>query len=120
MAKGIKKLLADPESRCSVMVACAGLAVLVSLIAAGFIWLRWDEVEDLGIRIGPNGWIGIALASLIVTILACGSGIWALREINKLTGRNSLKCTICCLLDALALAILVAFVIAAHSLKVGP
>ncbi len=117
MPKGIKKLLAEPESRCSVMVVCAGLAVLASLVLAGFIWWRWD---DLGVLIGPNGWIGIAVMSLVVTVLACGSGIWALREINKLSGRNSLKCTVCYLLDALALAILLAFVIAAFFLRIGP
>ena len=103
MAKGIKKLLAEPESRCSVMVVCAGVAVLASLVVAGFIWLRWDEGDVI---IGPNGWLGIGLASLVITVLACGSSIWALREMNKLRGSNSLKCIVCCLLDALALAIL--------------
>ncbi len=117
MAKSIKKLLAEPEYRCSVMVVCAAAAVLSSLAVAGFVWWRWD---DLGVVIGPNGWLGIAVASLVTVVLACGSGIWALREMNKLRGRNSLKCTVCCLLDALALAILMAFVIVAQSLKIDP
>ena len=117
MAKSIKKLLAVPESRSSVMVACGGAAVLASLVVAGFIWMRWHEGDVI---IGSRGWLAIGLASLMIIVLSCGSGIWALREINKLRGSNSVKCIVCCLLDAVALAILVAFVIAAHFLKVNP
>ncbi len=111
MAMNIKKLFASPESRSSVMLVGGILSLLGSLAVAVFVWSRWGE---LGVVIGPNGWIGIVIVSVGTVALAVASGIWALRKINNLSGSDSVKCTIGCVLDALALAVLMAFVMVAY------
>ncbi len=116
MAMNIKKLFATPESRCSLMLIGAVLSLLGSLVVAAFIWRRWGE---LGVLIGPTGWTSVVIVSLLTTALAAASGIWALREIPSLTGPTAVKCAVACLLDAVAMAILMAFVIVAFYLKAG-
>ena len=114
MAMNIKKLFASPESRSSVMLVGGILSLLGSLVLATFVWLRWGE---LGVVLGPRGWLGLAIVSSGTIVLALGTGIWALREINSLTGPSSVKCTIAFLLDAVALAILMAFMMVAYFLN---
>ena len=89
-------------------------ALLGSLAVAAFVWRRWDE---LGVLIGPRGWKALIPISLVAAALAVASGSWALYKINSLTGSTAVKCIVACLLDALALAILVAFVIVTYCQK---
>ncbi len=117
MAMNIKKLFASPESRSSVMLVGGILSLLGALVVAAFIWLRWDN--ELGVFLSPRGWAGIIIVSLGTTVLAVGTGIWALHQINSLSGPSSVKCTIAALIDAVALAILMAFVMVAYFLKVS-
>ncbi len=114
MAIDIKKSFTSPESSSSLMLLGGILSLLGSLVVATFIWWRWDE---LGLLIGPTGWIGLAIVSIGTIILALATGLWALHQINSLSGPSSVKCTIACLLDALALAILMAFVMVAYFLR---
>ena len=114
MAMNIKKLFATLESRCSLVLVAGILSLLGSLVIAAFVWCRWTI---LGVIVGPRGWTGIVIISISTTALAAASGIWALRKINSLSGSNSVKCTIGCVLDALALAVLMAFVTAAYFLS---
>ena len=114
MAMNIKKLFASPESSSSLMIVAGILSLLGSLAVAVFVCLRWNE---LGVIIGPNGWIGIVIVSVGTVALAVASSIWALRQINNLSGSDSVKCTIGCVLDALALAVLMAFVMVAYFLS---
>ncbi len=114
MAMNIKKLFATLESRCSLVLVASILSLLGSLVIAAFVWRRWDE---LGVIVGPKGWAAIVIISVGTVVLTAVSGIWALREINTLSGSNSVKCTIGCVLDALALAVLMAFVMVAYFLR---
>ena len=117
MAIDIKKSFTSPESSSSLMLLGGILSLLGSLVVAAFIWWRWDE---LGVIIGPRGWIGVAIVSIATIVLALATGIWALHQINSLTGPSAVKCTIASLLDALALAILMAFLMVAFFLKLAP
>ncbi len=114
MAMNIKKLFASPESRSSLMLIGGILSLLGSLVVATFVWRRWGE---LGVLLGPRGWIGLAIISIGTIVLALATGIWALHQINSLTGPSAVKCTIASLLNALALAILMAFVMVAYFLS---
>jgi len=114
MAIDIKKSFTSPESSSSLMLLGGVLSLLGSLVVAAFVWWRWGE---LGVIIGPRGWIGLAIVSIGTIILALATGIWALREINSLSGPSSVKCTIAALIDAVAMAILMAFVMVAYFLK---
>ena len=114
MAMNIKKLFATPESRSSLMLIGGILSLLGSLVVATFVWRRWGE---LGVIIGSRGWIGVAIISIATIVLAVATGIWALHQINSLTGPRSIKCTIASLLNALALAILMAFLMVAYFLR---
>ena len=116
MAMNTKKLFATPESRCFLMLIGGVLSLLGSLVVAAFIWRRWGEH---GVILGPRGWASVVIVSLGTAALAAAGGIWALRQINSLTGPTAVKCTVACLLDAVALAILMAFVIVAYYLKVA-
>ncbi len=89
-------------------------ALLGSSAIAVFVWRRWDE---LGVTIGPRGWTALIPISLVTAALAVASGSWALYKINSLTGSTAVKCILACLFDALALAILVAFVIVIYYQK---
>ena len=111
MAMNIKKLSASPESSSSLMIVAGVLSLLGSLVVAVFVWRRWNE---LGVQIGTNGWIAIAINSVGTVALAVASGIWALRKINSLSGSDSVKCIIGFMLDALALAVFMAFVMVAY------
>ena len=114
MAMGIKKLFATDESRSNVMLISGIVSLLAALAVAVAIWQQWDEA---GVMLGPRRLIGVIVCSVIGVLLACSTGIWALLAVNKLEGRNALKCTLGYLLDALALAIILAFVIIAYFLK---
>lgn len=116
MAMNIKKLFASPESSCSLMLIAGVLSLLGSLTVAVVIWKRWG---DIGVLLGPRAWAGVVIVSLVTIVLAAASGIWALRQINSLTGPTAVKCTIACLIDAVALAILMAFLITAFYLNVS-
>ena len=116
MAMNIKKLFATPESRCSLMLLGSVLSLLGSLAVATVIWQRWSEI---GVRLGTRSLPTVIIVSIITTVLAVGTGIWALRQINSLTGPTAVKCAIAYLLDAVALAILMAFLIVAYFLNVS-
>ena len=116
MAIDIKESFTSPESSSSLMLIGGVLSVLGSLAVAAFVWRRWTE---LGVLLGLRGWAGIIIVSIVTTVLATGTGIWALHQINSLTGPSAVKCTIAYLLDALALAILMAFVMVAYFLKLA-
>ena len=116
MAMNIKSLFATPESRTSLMLISGILSLLGSLAVAIVIWQRWNET---GVQLGPKRFSGVIIVSIVTTALAAASGIWALREVDSLTGPSSVKCSIAVLFDALALAILMAFVIVAYFLKVA-
>ena len=60
----------------------------------------------------------VIIGSTVAIVLAVASGIWGLYKINSLTGPSSVKCIVACLLNALALAVLMAFVIVAYFLNV--
>ncbi len=113
MAMNIKKLFASPESSSSLMLIGGILSLLGSLVVATVVWLRWGEV---GVIIGPRTRIGLVIVSIATIVLAVATGIWALRQINSLTGPSAVKCTIASLLNALALAILMAFLMVAYFL----
>ena len=100
----------------TLMIVAGILSLLGSLVVAAFVWRRWGE---LGVMLGPRGWASVIIVSIGATALAVGSGIWALREINSLSGPSSVKSIIACLLDAVALAILMAFVIVAYFLRLA-
>ncbi len=89
-------------------------ALLGSSAVAVFVWRRWGE---LGVIIGPRGWTALIPISLVTAALAVASGSWALYKINSLTGSTAVKCIVACLLDALALALLMAFVIVTYYQK---
>jgi len=114
MAMSIKKLFATGESRSSVMFISSIVSLLAALAVAVAIWQAWS---DVGVLLGPKRLVGVIVCSVVGILLAGSTGIWALLAVNKLSGRAALKCTIGYLLDALALAIIVAFVIIAFSLK---
>ena len=114
MAMSIKKLFATAESRSSVMLISGIVSLLAALAVAVAVWQEWS---DVGVLLGPKRLVGVIVCSVVGILLAGSTGIWALIAVNRLSGRNALKCTIGCLLDALALAIIVAFFIVAFSLK---
>ena len=111
---GIKKLFATAESRSSIMLISGIVSLLAALAMAVAVWQRWDET---GVRLGPKSLIGVIVCSVVGVLLAGSTGIWALLTVNKLEGRNATKCTAGYLLDALALAIIIAFVIIAYYLR---
>ena len=114
MAIGIKKLFATDESRTTVMLFSGIVSLLAALAVAGAVWQAWGSV---GVILGTGRIIGIVICSVIGVLLAGSTGIWALTAINRLTGRNALKCVLGYLLDALALAIIGAFVIIVYYLR---
>ena len=116
MATRIKKLFATDESRSNVMFVSGIISLLAALAVAAAIWQAWS---DVGVRMGPRRFPAVVIGSVIGILLACSSGIWALTAVNRLTGNNALKCVLGYLLDALALAIIGAFVVIAVSLKAG-
>ncbi len=91
------------------------LSLLGALLVAVIIWQRWDET---GVHLGPISLPIVIIGSIATIVLAVASGIWGLCKINSLTGPSSVKCIVACLLDAIALAILMAFVIVAFLLNV--
>ena len=114
MAMGIKKLFATAESRSSIMLISGIVSLLAALAVAVAVWQRWD---DTGVVLGTRRIVGIVICSVVGLLLAGSTGIWALLTVNKLEGRNATKCTAGYLLDALALAIIIAFVIIAYYLR---
>ena len=114
MAMGIKKLFATDESRSTVMLISGAVSLLAALAVAVAVWQSW---KDIGVLLGPRRTAGVIICSVIGVLLAGSSGIWALTAINRLTGRNALKCVLGYLLDASALAIIVAFVIIIYYLR---
>ena len=114
MAMGIKKWFATDESRSTVMLISGILSLLAALAMAVAIWQRW---YDTGILLGLRSLIGVIVCSVVGVLLAASTGIWALTMVNRLTGRNALKCVLGYLLDASALAIIGAFVIIVYYLR---
>ena len=114
MAISIKNLFATAESRSSVMFISGIVSLLAALAVAVAVWQAWS---DVGVLLGPKRLAGVVVCSVVGILLAGGTGIWALIAVDKLSGRDALKCTLGYLLDALALAIIIAFVIVAFSLK---
>ncbi len=114
MATGIKKLFATDESRSMVMLISGAVSLLAALAVAVAVWQSW---EDIGILLGPRRTVGVIICSVVGVLLAGSSGIWALTAVNRLTGRNALKCVLGYLLDASALAIILAFAIITIKLK---
>ena len=114
MARRTQKPSINPELSTSIMLIGGIIALLGSLAVAAVIWQRWD---DLGVHLGPRSLPAVIISSLVTVILAVASGSWALYKINSLTGSTAVKCIVACLLDALALAILVAFVIVTYCQK---
>ena len=110
----IKKLFATDESRTTVMFACGVVSFLAALAVAWVVSRSW---KDIGVLMGPRSMAGFIICSIVGVLLAGSSGIWSLTVVNRLTGRNALKCVLGYLLDASALAIIVAFVIIFHYLK---
>ena len=115
MAKWTKKSSISTESSTSMMLIGGITSLLGSLVVAALIWQRWD---DIGVHLGPKSLPAVIIGSLVTTILAVASGSWALYKINSLTGPTAVKCIIACLIDALALAILIAFLMVVYHLKV--
>ena len=114
MAMSIKKLFATAESRSRVMLISGLISLLAALAVAVAVWQSWS---DIGVLLGPRRLIGVIVCSVVGILLAGSTGIWALIAVNQLSGPNALKCTIGYLLDALALAIIAAFVIVAFFLR---
>ena len=116
MARRTKKPPISPESSTSMMLIGSIIALLGSLAVAAIIWQRWG---DIGVHLGRTRSLpAVIIGSLVTVILAVASGSWALYKINSLTGPTAVKCTIACLIDALALAILIAFLMVIYHLKV--
>ncbi len=111
----IKKSFTSPESASSLMILGGILSLLGALLVAVIIWQRWDEI---GVHLGPSSLPVVIIGSIGTVLLAVASGIWGLYKINSLTGPSSVKCIVACLLNALALAVLMAFVIVAYFLNV--
>ena len=114
MAANFKKLFTTPKSSSSIMFLCGVFSFLASLAVAGAVWRGWKE---LGVDLGPKSLVGVIICSLVGFLLAIGSGLWALASVQKLEGRNALKCTIGYLLDAVALSLLMAFIAIAYFLQ---
>ena len=117
MPINLRKLFRNPESSSLVMLICGLLSVLASLAVAVVVWQRWDA--GLGINLGPKALLAVIILSSLGLLLALASGIWALQSVEKLTGSNGLKCTIAYLLDAVAVAVLIGFIIVTFFLRVG-
>ena len=113
MAMNIKKLFATDASRSSAMLLGGVLSLAAAALIAGFVWRRWGE---LGVRIGPNGWIALIVVSLLSFALAAAVGIGALIHVNKLEGSSAFKCIVGFLLSAVAVGLLIGFLLIAHSL----
>ena len=114
MAMGIKKLFATDESRSTVMLIGGVLSLLAALAVAVAVRQAWGSI---GIQLGPKRTIGVVVCSVIGVLLAVYTGIWALTSVNRLSGSNAIKCVLGYLMDALALAIIVAFVIIIYFLR---
>lgn len=114
MARKTQKMSISPETSTSLMLVGGILSLLGALVIAIFVWKRWDE---LGVVIGPRGWVGIIIASLVTAALAIASSSWGLYKINSLTGPNGTKCTVATIISAIALAIVLAFVIVTYYLR---
>ena len=114
MAIDIKKLFATDESRTTVMLVGGIVSLLAALAVAVAVWQEWGS---FGVVLGPKRFAGVVICSIIGILLAASSGIWALTAVDRLAGRNALKCVMGYLLDALALAIIVAFAIIIHYLR---
>ena len=111
---GIKKWFATDESRSTVMLISGILSLLAALAVAVAVWQAW---EDIGVLMGQRRTAGVIICSVVGVLLATSTGIWALTVVNRLTGRNALKCVLGYLLDASALAIIGAFVIIVYYLR---
>ncbi len=114
MAMNIKKLFATDKSRSGAMLLGGVLSFIGALLVAGFVWQRWGE---LGVMIGPNGWVGLIVVSLLSFALAAAVGIGALIHVDKLEGSSAFKCIVGFLLSALAAALLIAFLLIAQSMS---
>ena len=117
MAINIKKIFASDESRSTIMFFSGVLSLLAASAVAVAVWQVW---VDIGVMLGPRRRAGVVICSIIGVLLACSSAIWALTVVNRLTGRNLLKCVLGYLLDAVALAVILAFVIIAYYLRNVP
>lgn len=115
MAAFIKKLMATPESRSTLMLTGGILVFLDALGVAVLVMTHW---KDTGVIMGRS--LPVALvASAGGIALATACGIWSLAAVNRFEGKSSTKCTIGYLLDAAALAILGAFLLIIMSLRVS-
>ena len=90
------------------------VSLLAALAVAVAVWQAWGSV---GIILGPRRTIGVVVCSIIGGLLAISAGIWALTAVNRLSGSNATKCILGYLMDALALAIIGAFVIIIYYLR---
>ena len=106
MAMSIKKLFATDGSRSTVMLVCGVLSLLAALAVAAMVWTAWREV---GVEMGPNRTLAVAVGSIVGVLLAGGTGIWALTAVNRLSGPDATKCIAGYVLNAIALAIIGAF-----------
>lgn len=111
---GIKQLFATDESRSTVMLVSGFVSLLAALAVAWAVWKAWGGI---GVLMGPRRTAGVIICSIVGVLLAGSSGIWALTAVNRLSGRNALKCVLGYLLDASALAIIGAFVMIIYYLK---
>ena len=57
------------------------------------------------------------LCSVVGVLVSASTGIWALTIVNKLSGRNAVKCILGYLMDASALAIIGTFLIILRNLR---
>ena len=94
------------ESRVTTMLIISVAALLGSLVVAAIIWRGWS---DTGVLLSDAGLTSVIIVALVTVVLAAISGVWVLVKINRLTGPIVTKCIVACLVDALALSILVAF-----------
>lgn len=114
MAINIKKFFATAESRSMVMLASGVLSLLAAVAVAVVIWQRWF---DIGVVLRTKAFILVATGSAFVFIVAGTTGIWALTAINKLDGPNAVKFTVGYIMDAVALAVVIAFLMIAVFLR---
>ncbi len=114
MATNIQKTPISPESSASAMLIISAAALLGALVVATIVWRGWTTT---GVLLSVAGWTSVIIVAFVTVALATTSGIWVLRKINRLTGPIAVKCIVACLVDALALSILVAFVTVAYFLR---
>lgn len=108
MARVNRQLFATDESRSTVILVSGSVSLLAALAAAAAVWQAWG---DIGVVMGPNRTLAITVCEILGTLLAVSTGIWAVVLVNRLTGRNALKCVLGYFLDAVALAIIGACVL---------